>query len=174
MARPTKPPLRLVVERSSNNEKRRLRDPLPRDGQLKTWAERARYGGSGKHKLKPRAFGLKPAPSGADDIYCDGHAGFLPADLVRAPELLRRGVLAGLVGRHDTRDDPTMLWTIDDNGWIYECRITVPTRALYHGYPLLPGDAFAKKVIERYASWITAQPSRNLRQTLEKALDRYR
>jgi hypothetical protein len=174
MGKMRKPTTRLAIERASDNEKRQLRDPAPDAMQRTALAARAHYEGWGKHKLNPRAFNLEPVPSAADDTFCDGHAGFSPADIARAPVLLNRGILAGLIGHIDKQGDPTVLWTVDDNGWIYEGRITVPTQALYHAYPLLPNDAFAKKVIERYSLWINQQDAPELHATLVNALDRYR
>ncbi len=133
---------------------------------------RATFAGSAKHKLSPRAFGLEPAHSDEDDTCCDGHAGFTPADMARVPDPLKRGILAGLIGENDRKGDPTLLWTIDDDGWIDEARITTPTRAVYHAYPLLPSDAFARKVIERVAAEIRDKPDPSLNAALLNALER--
>jgi hypothetical protein len=169
-----KPPKRrLAVERSSDNEKRKLR-AMPADLERRELSARATYAGSGKHKVNPRAFGLEPAAPAADDTFCDGHAGFTPEDMTLAPELLRRGVLAGLLGHNEKGGDPTLLWTVDDRGWVFEARITIPTQAVYHGYPLLDGDAFARKVIARYSEYVYAHPALELEPSLQKALDRYR
>lgn len=171
MRRPTK---RVVTARSSDNVKRRLKDPIPDQDTRSALIARATFAGSAKHKLHPRAFGLEPAPSDEDDTYCDGHAGFAPADMTRLPVLLRRGISVGLIGDNDKKGDPTLLWTIDDDGWIFEGRITTPTQAVYHGYPLLPGDAFARKVIERVASGIDGGLDPSLKACLLRALERYR
>ncbi len=173
MAKPRRPKRRLVVERSSENDKRRLREPIPDAAAREALAARARFSGSGKHKLEPRAFGLEPASSDEDDTYCDGHAGFRPDDMARTGRLLRRGLLAGLIGRNDKQGDPTLIWTVDDNGWVYEGRITTPSQALYHAYPLLPSDAFAKMVIARYAEWAYDQTEPRSLAALQNALDRY-
>lgn len=71
----------------------------------------------------------------------------------RIPDLLRRGILAGLVGQNDIQGDPALIWTVDDTGWIFEGRLTIPGRALYHGYPVLPNEAIARKVIARHTDW---------------------
>jgi hypothetical protein len=174
MAKKTKPAPRLVVERASDNQKRELRTPAPNAADRATLAARLAYAGSAKHKLKPRAFGLDPAPRDADDTLCDGHAGFTPEDMPRALDVLKRGVLAGLIGHNDKQGDPTILWAIDDNGWIYEARITTPTQGIYHAYPLLPADAFAKKVIARYRGWAYYLNRVDLIQIHTNALDLYR
>jgi hypothetical protein len=173
MAKPRKPKKRLVVERSSDNDKRCLREPRPTAKTCVALAARVRFEGSGKHKLAPRAFGLDPAASDEDDTYCDGHAGFTPGDVTRVPVLLTRGILAGLVGHNDKQGDPTLIWTIDDNGWIYEGRITIPSQAIYHGYPLLPSDAFAKIVIARYAEWAYDQDDPQPVTAVQNAMGRY-
>ena len=55
-----KPDPRLVVARSSDNDKRRLREPIPTNAWLLALADRASFEGYSKHKLQPRAFGLEP------------------------------------------------------------------------------------------------------------------
>jgi hypothetical protein len=93
--------------------------------------------------------------------------------MARVPALLRRGIAAGLVGQNDKQGDPTILWAVDDNGWIYEARITIPSQALYHGYPLLPSDAFARKIIARYEAYVYGPGNLQLIPSLEQALERY-
>ncbi|MFX8601227.1 hypothetical protein ABTL95_20400, partial [Acinetobacter baumannii] len=83
-------------------------------------------------KRHPRAYGLAPyAGQQEDPSYCDEHAGFGPGDLQRAPAILRRGIEAGLFGKANKKGDPGLLWSIDDNGWIYEAQITNPGYAVY-------------------------------------------
>ena len=64
--------------------------------------------------------------------------------------------MAALWSESASHGDPRILWTVDDNGWIYEMRITVPGRAQYHGYPILPNDAFARKIISRFIDWASS------------------
>lgn len=79
-------------------------------------------------------------------------------------DLLIRGIRAGLFGDLVSNGDPTMLWTIDESGWIYELRLTVAGQALYHGYPLLPSNALGRKVIARFEAWVAELPRETLRQ----------
>jgi len=145
------------------------------------FAAKARYGIFSKHKFHPTAYRLKPY-AGPDEerTYCDAHAHFLPEDFPRVDRLLRRGIMAGLWGDHPADGDPRMLWTIDDNGWIYELRITNAGLSDYHGYPVLPSDAFAKKVIERFTSWASTAGEELLNnepdigEIIRAARDRYR
>lgn len=150
-----KPERRLIAVRRSDNDKRALAD-LPIDpADLAALADRVSYEAYAKHKRSPRAFGLEPIPAISDDpTYCDGHAGFTPEDMPRIQGLLRRGVFAGLIGRQGWPDEPRTLWTLDRSGWIFEGRITHPGRAIYHGYPILPGDAIAAKVISQFQRWL--------------------
>jgi hypothetical protein len=70
-----------------------------------------------------------------------------------------------------------MLWTIDDNGWIYELRQTNAGQASYHGYPMAPTNALGRKVIARFESWFYSLPRAQrdpiLLAALRDAQDRY-
>jgi len=152
-----KPPPRVVVQRSSENEKRQLSSELPDPEARLQLVERATYESYSKHKYRPGAFGLGPYAGSAEDrTYCDAHAGFQPADMIRVGRLLRRGIMAALWSESASQGDPRILWTVDDNGWIYEMRVTVPGRARYHGCPILPGDAFSRKIILRFIDWASS------------------
>jgi hypothetical protein len=45
------------------------------------------------------------------------------------------------------------IWTVSDAGWIYECRVTNPIQAEYHGYPVRGSEAIGELVYRRFASW---------------------
>jgi hypothetical protein len=134
--------------RISDNDKRRL-DAVPGSERMERLLRLAHYRGTAKHKAHPQAFGLPPStkPRG-DATLCDAHAGFGPDAMESLPRLLRRGIKAGLIGPEDR-----MLWTIGDDGWIFEGRITNAEQAEYHGYPVRPGEGIAGKVYERYRAW---------------------
>ena len=169
-----KPPRRLLGPRGSENVKRRLRVPTPATEWLRTLADRASFDAHPKHKMEPKAFGLQPfTGQRIDASYCDGHAQFAPSDVARVPSLLRRGILAGLVGANDAKGDPTLVWTVDDNGWIYEGRITIPGRAVYHGYPVLQDEVISRAVIGRYISFVLNQQEPMLDQSLQRLQERY-
>jgi hypothetical protein len=123
---------------------------LPTDLECSNLAERASYGSYSKHKYNPAAYGLTPyAGQDEERTYCDEHAGFRKSDIARVPTLLRRGIQLGLWSERIADEIPTILWTIDDNGWIYELRVTNVGLFQYHGYPVLANDAFAKQVLAR-------------------------
>ncbi len=58
-------------------------------------------------------------------------------------------VMLGLWSAQTSGDVPSLLWTVAESGWIFELRITNADQAQYHGYPVLPGDAFARHVLNR-------------------------
>jgi hypothetical protein len=64
------------------------------------------------------------------------------------PRLLRRGIRAGLIGA-----SARILWTISDEGWIFECRITNAEQDEYHGYPVRPNEPIADDVYHRFQQW---------------------
>ncbi|MFL6844657.1 MAG: hypothetical protein ACJ8ER_07230 [Allosphingosinicella sp.] len=147
--------------------KRRLRTPPLGDDALDALSAQARHQPYAKHKRNPRAFGLEPIPGISDDpTYCDEHAGFTPDDMKRVPGLIKRGIVAGLTSEAEAKGVPRLLWSIDDNGWVYEARLTNEGQALYHGYPLLPGDPVAIKVISRFRDWAYARDSAVITQRL--------
>lgn len=149
-----RPPTRTNANRHGTNVKRQLRTPPLDDAALAALMARASYEAYAKHKRNPRAFGLNPIPGiSIDPTYCDEHAGFTPEDVSRISALLSRGILTGLTSEPGGSGVPRLLWTVDDNGWVYEARLTNEGQALYHGYPLLPGDPVANKVISRFRDW---------------------
>ena len=170
-----KPKGRILRTRSTSNEKRALRFPIPNEAFLKKLAARVRYEGWSKHKFVPRAFGMEPyVGPPVDRTYCDAHANFQPADMALIPNWIQRGIAAGLIGANDAKGDPTIIWAVSDDGWIYEGRITLPTQALYHGYPVLPNEAIAKSVLERYETWALGQNDPQVRKSLQACQERYK
>ena len=139
--------------RISDNDKRRLRI-TPSQTLIAKLLGMCTYGGSSKHKANPRAFGLPPyqKPRG-DETLCDSHANFQPDQMNSIGALLSRGMRAGLIGAVETRGIPSILWTIADNGWIFEGRVSNPAQAVYHGYPVRPSEAIAELVYGRFADW---------------------
>ncbi len=91
----------------------------------------------------------------------------------RAPMLLMRGINAGLFGKKRKKGDPGLLWSVDDNGWIYEAQITNPGYAVYHAYPVLPNEAIARKVLVRYTDFVNQQNDPQLTASLTAARRRY-
>lgn len=145
-----KPAPRIVVQRSRNNAKRRLIATLPTTESRAELSTRVTYGAYSKHKFNPTAYKLSPyAGQDEERTYCDAHAKFGKESLHRIPALLVRGVMLGLWSDQNNGDAPSLLWTLDESGWIFELRITNPGQLQYHGYPVLPDDAFARHVLVR-------------------------
>ena len=168
------PPSRKQRERSAPNDPRRLSEALPSLVVRGVLAARATFDSYAKHKRNPGAYKLKPYEGEDEDpTYCDEHAGFSPADIPRAPGLLKRGIDAGLFGKKKKKGDPGLLWSVDDNGWIYEAQITNPGFAVYHAYPVLPNEAIARKVLLRYTDFVIQPNSPQLTASLAAARRRY-
>ncbi len=149
-----KPERRLVTQRTNNNVKRQL-------ALASTTEEReallgsVRYVAYAKHKRNPAMYGLDTY-NGPDEerTYCDAHASFHKKDIHRIPHLLARAVTLGLWSEQCVQGVPRLLWTIDKTGWIFELRITNTGLAEYHGYPVLPNDAFAKVILEKVSQML--------------------
>ncbi len=108
------------------------------------------YKGSPKHKRNPRNFGLEPFQGDRGDAtLCDVHANFQPADMPTIPALIKRGLRAGLLG--------TNLWTVGDDGWIFQGSLTNAVQSEYHGYPVRPSEAIAEPVYRRFRAWADAE-----------------
>ena len=151
--RPTLPP------RNTDNEKRRLH-PQPDKLLLAVYAHKATYHGSSKHKANPHLFDLEQYQGKrGDETLCDRDAHFTPAQMPSADALLHRGIWAGLISEAERQGLPSMLWTIADDGRIYEARITNAVQAEYHGYPVRQSEPIAASVYERFAAWAQAHGS---------------
>lgn len=175
MPKRKRPPSRAAIRRSSENDPRNLLEPAPSAAAIGALAGRASFDSYSKHKKNPSAYGLKAWEGQQEDrTFCDEHAGFEKADMARAPGLLRRGIQAGLWGDGSNKGDPNRLWTVDDNGWIYEAQVTNPGYALYHAYPVLPNEAIARKVLRRYEVFVANSLDATLNDSLREALRRYR
>ena len=79
--------------------------------------------------------------------------GFQPGDMAIIRGLVIRGLSAGLIGSRVEDGVPSILWTVSDQGWIFEARITNIGRAEYHGYPVRPSEAIADLVYARFSTW---------------------
>ena len=123
---------------------------------LQALALEFKYEGHPKHKMHPHAYGLATfSGRRGDATFCDLHAKFPPGRMHLLKGLFQDGIKAGLTGANDTaHDEPTIVWCIDDNGWIFEARITTASQAVYHGFPVRAGEAIAQEVIKRYSDYV--------------------
>jgi hypothetical protein len=152
MKRPSKRPD--LPARQSDNDRRRLigvDEMVDTDKLLSS----VHYEGSAKHKRHPHLYRLPPyTGERGDATLCDSDGQFLPKDMPAIPGLLRRGIRARLIGVSQR-----ILWTVADNGWIFECRLTNISQGEYHGYPVRPSEAIALPVYQRFAEWTTRSGS---------------
>lgn len=164
-----KPKPRLdLPPRASDNLQRAL-DPSPDPKMLEQLSNTAFYRSYAKHKSAPQAFGLPPytKPRG-DSTLCDTHAGFNKEQIGVIPRLLRRGIKAGLIAS-STR----LIWTISDEGWIFEGRVTNIEQREYHGYPLRPSEPIAEAVYRRFSAWAATHGEAADKQAASNSRDLY-
>lgn len=125
--------------------------PDPADGLIARLLDTVHYEGSSKHKRSPHLFGLEPFNGDRDDATLCDEADFQPDQMADIPALVQRGIRAGLIG-HTAR----LLWTVADDGWIFEARETNRETAQFHGYPILPEESIGRLVFNRFADWANA------------------
>ena len=138
---------RHIYRRRSDNEKRRLLQD-PTDDLIRDMLNKVHYRGSPKHKLHPHRFGLTPFNGIRGDATPCDDADFEPSQMAEIPMVIRRGIRAGLIG-HTQR----IIWTVADDGWIFEARETNRDTAEFHGYPVLPTETIAYAVFSRFSAW---------------------
>ena len=143
-----KPLKKNLPARTADYDRNRL-DPAPNQLKLDRLAEKAKYHGSPTHKAHPLKFGL-PLENvrQGDATLCDAEANFQPAQMAEIPLLLRRGIRAGLVTKSAGR-----IWSVAEDGWIFEARTTNSVLYEYHGYPVRYGEAIAEAVYDRFVRW---------------------
>ena len=148
--------------RCSNNDKRRLiANPAP--DYIAQLRRNITYQGSSKHKQYPHLYDLPPFQGDRGDAtLCDRDASFRPADLNSIPQMIQRGLRAGLVGENG------IIWAVADNGWIYEARITNVERTEYHGYPVRNTEPIAEMVYGRFKEWVQGHGNQSARQAVQQ------
>ena len=108
-------------------------------------ANRVVYVGSAHHKSKAGDYGFHPptAPRPTKSL-CD-----LSRVISRdeAQDLLRHGVLKGMLSAFEGAELPKYVWSVDDNGVAYEAKIG---NGGYHGYPLENTDDMSKIVLQEW------------------------
>lgn len=150
-----------IPPRTSDNHKRKLH-PNPESAINELLKIKICYGGSAKHKANPAIFGLdNHGKTPGDATLCDAHAGFQPKNMSEIPRLLQRGVSSGLIGDvMTTQGIPHIIWTVGDDGWIFEGRLTNPEQTEYHGYPVRPTEPIAEHVYHRFTEWASTSGNR--------------
>jgi hypothetical protein len=135
------------MARSGNNPKRRIAEPghfAP--AVLETFADQLAYVGSANHKRFPGDYRFQPAvnPRGWKSL-CDRDR-VIP--LSEARQLLRDGILKGMISTHFDGDTPKYVWSVDANSRPYEAKLGLGG---YHGYMLEAEDNMAEFVLQAWA-----------------------
>ena len=166
MRRPSTP--RSLGPRHSSNDKRKLM-PAPSQDLIRELVDAVVYEGSSKHKREPHRYGLTPFQGRRGDAtLCDVHADFQPEHMAMIPQLIRRGIRAGLIGMGSRT-----IWTVANDGWIFEARLTNAETSTYHGYPVRPEEAIADVVFRRYSGWAVAHGAQQDRHAMVFCRDKY-
>ena len=132
--------------RNANNPKRRIAPQGSFDPDH--LVRRPRYLGSPHHKKYPADYGFNPptAPRPHKSL-CDGKR---IVTLGEAEVLFRNGMKYGMVSRHEVNGFPKYVWTVDENGDVYEAKLGHDGRS-YHGYRLGADDrAMRRQVIKEW------------------------
>jgi hypothetical protein len=110
-------------------------------------AARVQYTGNPQHKRNPGDFGLvPPAAPRQNATLCDAAGVFTQAE---ASALLKAGVEAGLVSERIEQGFPTQIWSIRNDGVVFEAELENPRLGHYHGYPMPLADPFRLVVLAR-------------------------
>lgn len=101
-------------------------------------AKRVRYTGNPAHKRDPGDFNLSPPSAPRQDAtLCDDAGVFKRAE---ARRLLKAGAKIGLVDARPSDGFPYLIWSVRDDGVIFEAQLENAGRGEYHGYPMPLSD----------------------------------
>jgi len=138
------------MARKGFNPKRRISPPPIDLDRLNGLAKRLHYGGNPEHKSNPGDFGLDPPSSPrSDKTLCDGTGIFKRSE---AAALLREGVRRGLISVQERAGLPQNIWAVTDDGIPIEAQLENQATAMYHAYPLPPGDSLGQEIVHRWKS----------------------
>lgn len=111
---------------------------------LEQMARDARYRPSPYHKSNPAAWGLTGlSQHRPDKTVCEGSGVTSCRD---AAELLKLGILCGMVSKQKRKNWPRNVWAVDTAGIVYEAQLSNSGLGEYHGYPMTDGDRIADLV----------------------------
>lgn len=132
-------------KRQGNNPKRRIAPPGRLTADEKKRLERdVRYIGSANHKLHPAAYGFpRPEPRPNKSV-CDMERDIL---LPEAKQLVARGIQYDMFSELQADGFPKFIWSVSENGEVFEAKTDRNGTGEYHGYPLEDEDAMYKYVI---------------------------
>ena len=94
-------------------------------------------------------FGLTPPSSPrAGKTLCD--SADTPISKSEALELLRSGILRGMVSERVVRGWPQNVWAVSATGEPFEAQLENPEQGRYHGYPMPLDDDFRAIVLTEW------------------------
>lgn len=136
--------------KAKTRETRSILARSPTDAERAALADAVRYLGSPYHKRDPGEFKLTPPASPRPDkSLCDHTHVRTPEEALR---LLRKGATQGLWDHARRGDYPSVVWCVE-GGTVYEAQLGNKGLGEYHGYPLLNGEAYRRKVLETHRSF---------------------
>lgn len=134
--------------RPGNNPKRQIAEQGAHSyAELAALAEQAMYVGSAHHKRHPGNYAFQP-PSNprAWKSLCDA---IRPVLKQEASELLRNGILKGMISKSQQNEKPKYVWSVDSSGEPYEA---ISGTDGYHGYRLEDDDNMRNVVLKEWSS----------------------
>lgn len=136
--------------RSGFNPKRRIAplDALSLE-ERQALSTRVSYGGNPEHKRSPGDYGLTPPASPRPGkTLCDGTRN-IPKE--EATRLLVNGLIKGMFSPCNAEQWPQNIWSLSNNGEIFEAELENCIRGVYHGYPMPKNDFFRSVVNTEWA-----------------------
>src|SRR5260370_29669371 len=110
---------------------------------------RVQYGGNPEHKRSPGDYGLTPpAQPRPGKTLCDAIRQ-IPKE--EAVELLRAGILKGMISQCGAGHWPKHIWTVSAEGEVFEAQLENAQRGTYHGYPMPEDDDFRRMALQEWS-----------------------
>lgn len=131
------------------NPKRRIApaDMLSR-AQRDTLSSKVVYGGNPEHKRSPGDYGLSPpSQPRPGKTLCDAKGPLLKE---AARQLLKDGLIKGMVSARTDHGWPQNIWAISEVGEAFEAQLENSVQGIYHGYPMPIDDDFRLEVIREW------------------------
>jgi hypothetical protein len=138
-----------MKRRTGYNPKRRI---APVDmfslNERQALSKRVQYGGNPEHKSSPGKYGLTPpAQPRPGKTLCDANRQIPKEEVV---ELLRRGILKGMISQCEPGHWPKNIWAVSAEGEAFEAQLENPQLGIYHGYPMPEDDDLRRTVIQEW------------------------
>jgi len=124
--------------RSGKNPKRRIVASACLDADAREQlAARVQYVGSGHHKRNPADYDMDRTNPRPTKSLCDL---VKVVTIDEARRLLREGVRRAMISQPGNDGIPKYVWSVADDGEVYEAKTHPNTSGQYHGYPLVGED----------------------------------